>query len=70
MGLLLFLIYVHDRDTNISNDIGIKLTVFADDTQDSVFSLDRINGSILHWFDKNRLIINKDKSLSLSFHHK
>jgi len=24
----------------------------------------------LLWFDKNRLIINKDKSLALGFHHK
>ena len=32
LGLLLLLIYVNDIDTNISNDIGIKLTLFADDT--------------------------------------
>jgi len=31
LGLLL-LLYVYDIDTNISNDIGIKLTLFADDT--------------------------------------
>jgi hypothetical protein len=66
-------------DTNMSNDIGIKLTLFADDnsifitgkdTQDLIFSLDRINGSILPWLDKNRLIIKKYKSLALDFHHK
>ena len=79
MGLLLFLIYVHDRDTNISNDIGIKLTLFADDssilitgkhTQDLIFNLDRISGNVLPWSDKNRLIINKGKSLALCFHPK
>jgi len=41
------------QDTNISNDMGIQLTHFADDTQDLIFSLGRINGSIVHWFDKN-----------------
>ena len=66
-------------DTYIRKDIGIKLTLFADDTsilipgkdtQDLIFSLDRISGNILPWFDKNRLIINKGKSLALCFHHK
>jgi len=73
------LIYVHGIDTNISKDLSIKLTLFADDTsilingkdtQDLIFSLDRISGNILPWFDKNRLIINKGKSLALCFHHK
>jgi len=32
LGLLLFLIYVNDTKTNISNDTGIKLTLSADDT--------------------------------------
>jgi len=59
LGLLLFVIYVHDVDTNISKD-----------TEDLTFSLDRISGNILPWFDKNRLIINKGKSLALCFHHK
>ena len=66
MGPLLFLIHVHDIDTNVSKDIGIQLTLFADDvsilitgkdTQDLVLRLDRISGNILPWFDKNRLII-------------
>jgi hypothetical protein len=56
LGLLLFLIYINDRDTNISDDIGIKLTLFADDTsilitgkdiQDLTLNLDKINKSIL-----------------------
>ena len=32
LRLLLLLTYVNDIDTNISNDIGIKLTLFDDDT--------------------------------------
>ena len=34
------------------------------------YNLDTINKSILSWFDNNRLIINKDKSLALDFHNK
>jgi hypothetical protein len=59
--------------------VGIKLTLFADyisilvtgkGIQDLTYNLDEINKSILPWFDKNRLIINKGKSLTLGFHHK
>jgi hypothetical protein len=32
LGSLLFLIYTNDIDTNITDDRGIKLTLFADDT--------------------------------------
>jgi hypothetical protein len=32
LGSLLFLIHVNDKDTNLSNDTGIKLTLSADDT--------------------------------------
>jgi Reverse transcriptase (RNA-dependent DNA polymerase). len=31
LGPFLSLIHVNDTDTNISNDTGIKLTLFADD---------------------------------------
>jgi hypothetical protein len=66
---------MNDIDTNISNDIGIKLTLFTDDTsilitgkdiQDLNLNLDKINKSILPWFDNNRLIINKDKSYKIN----
>jgi hypothetical protein len=75
----LFIIYVNDTDTNVSRDIGIKVKLFADDTSilitgqnthDLIFSLGTISGSVLPWLDKNRLIINEDKSLTLGFHHK
>ena len=64
---------MNDIDTNISDDIRIKLTLFTDDTsilitgqdiQDITLNLDKINESILPWFDNNRLIINKDISLA------
>jgi hypothetical protein len=51
---------MNDIDTNISNDMGIKLTLFADDAsilktgkdlQDLTLNLDKINKSILLWFD-------------------
>jgi hypothetical protein len=70
---------MNDIDTKISDDIGIKLTLFADDTsilvtgkdiQDLTLNLDKINKSLLPWFDNNRLIINKGKSWALGFHHK
>jgi hypothetical protein len=79
LGPLLLLIYVNDIDTNVSNDTHIKLTLFSDDTSivitsndrgDLTFNLDRINGSILPWFDKYRLIINENKSLALGLHNK
>jgi hypothetical protein len=70
---------MNNTDTNISDDISIKLTLFTDDTsilitgkdtQDLTLNLDKINKSILPSFENNRLIINKDKSLALGFHHK
>jgi hypothetical protein len=70
---------MHDADTNINDDIGIKLTLFVDytsilitgkDMQDLTLNLDRTIRSILPWFENNRLIVNKDKSLALGFHDK
>jgi hypothetical protein len=55
-------------NTLFADDTSILIT--GKDTQDLIFNPDRINESILLWFDKNRLIINKDKSLALCFHHK
>jgi hypothetical protein len=52
LGPLLFLIYINDIDTNITNGRGKKLTLFADDTsilvtgkdiQDLTYNLDEIN---------------------------
>jgi hypothetical protein len=51
---------MNDIDTNISHDIGIRLTLFADytsilvtgkDIQDLTLNLDKINKSILPWFN-------------------
>jgi hypothetical protein len=79
LGLLLFLIYMNQIDTSINNDIGVKITLFVDDTsilitgkdmQDLTLNLDKTIKSILPWFENNRLIINIHKSLALGFHHK
>jgi len=71
--------YVHDVTlTNVSNKTSVKLTHFGGDTSilitgknvnELASNLGTIN-SIISWCDKYRLIINKDKSLALGFHHK
>jgi hypothetical protein len=65
---------INDIDTNISDDTGIKLflliLITGKDIQDLTYNVDTVNNSMLSWFDKNRLIINKGKSLALDFHHK
>jgi hypothetical protein len=59
-GPLLFLIYMNDIDTNIMDDIGIRLALFADytrmlipgkDMQDLTVNLNKINKSLLPWSD-------------------
>jgi hypothetical protein len=52
----------------LADDTSIVIT--GKDPQDLIFNPDRINESILLWFDKKRLITNKDKSLALGFHYK
>ena len=47
-----------------------RILIMGRDIQNLIFNLDTISWSILPWFDKNKLIINKDKSLAFSFHHK
>jgi hypothetical protein len=70
---------MNDIDSNINKNTGIKLTLSADDTsifitgkdmQDLTLNLDKTIKSILPWFENNRLVINKDKSVALGFHHK
>jgi hypothetical protein len=76
---IVFLIYINDKDTNISNSRGIKLTPFADNTsilitgediEDLTLNLATLNKGTILWFDNNRLIINNNKSMTLGFHHK
>jgi len=71
-------LYINDAETNISHKTSVKLTFLADDNSTLITgnnlnelpsNLDTIN-SMISWFDKNRLIINKDKSLALGFHQK
>jgi hypothetical protein len=79
LGPLLFLIYMNDLDSNVNENTGIKLTLFVFDTrilitgkdmQDLTLNLDKIIKSILPWFENNRFVINKDKSVALGCHHK
>lgn len=75
LGPILFLIYINDLESYISHG---KPTFFADDT--SIFiSGNNINNIQLHieqtinqlteWFTRNRLIVNKEKTIAISFHH-
>jgi hypothetical protein len=50
--------------------VNITTSITGKDIQDLTLNLDKINKSNLPWFDNNRFIINKDKSLALGFHHK
>jgi hypothetical protein len=50
------------------DDTSILIT--GKDMQNLTLNLDKTIKSILRWFENTRLIINKDKSLALGFHHK
>jgi hypothetical protein len=79
LGPLLFLIFINDLDASVTGVKGVNLTVFSDDTsilvngndmQDLAFNIDASLKNIFSWFDNNRLLINNEKSLEISFHHK
>ena len=75
LGPILFLIYINDLENYI---VKGKPIFFADDTsiliagQDiSTISVDisETMKKLIKWFDNNRLLINKEKTVALSFHH-
>jgi hypothetical protein len=74
LGPVLFLLYINDLESCI--EYG-KPTFFADDTSifisgKSVYSVQgKINGTInklTEWFNRNKLIINKEKTTAILFH--
>ena len=75
LGPILFLIYVNDLGLHLKQG---KPTFFADDT--SIFisghclnniqtGIDNTVTQLLEWFENNKLIINTDKTVAVSFHH-
>jgi hypothetical protein len=79
LGHLLFLIFINDLDESVANVKGVNLTLFADDTNilvngndmhDLARNIDTSLKDIFSWFDKTRMLINNEKSLAISFHHK
>jgi hypothetical protein len=69
----LFYLYINDFHINIK---GGRTTPFADDTN---IQIEATNGNILHkkikdamqqlstWFNLNKLVINTDKTIAISF---
>jgi hypothetical protein len=74
LGPILFLLYINDLGTEIEDG---RPTIFADDT--SIFlagnstneiqrKINKIINTLTDWFERNRLIINKEKT-EISCHH-
>lgn len=68
-------IYINDLESHLKQ---VKPTFFADDT--SVFisghsihsiqtEVDTTMNQLVEWFERNRLIINTQKTVAISFHH-
>jgi hypothetical protein len=71
---VLFLLYINDLEADIEHG---RPTFFADDT--SIFiagisandvqrKINRTINALTEWFERNRLIINKEKTIAISFH--
>jgi hypothetical protein len=74
LGPILFLIYVNDLETIIEDG---KPTFYADDTSINITAenatdvqkkIDKTVIALTDWFERNRLIINKGKTIAISFH--
>ncbi|PNF39304.1 hypothetical protein B7P43_G16557 [Cryptotermes secundus] len=74
LGPILFLLYINDLEAGIEQG---KLTFFADDI--SIFisgnsvnvvqrKINALINKLTEWFESNRLIINKEKTIAISFH--
>jgi hypothetical protein len=76
LGPLLFLIYIKDLEASIEHGIP---TFFADDTsifisgnsyKDTQKKMNELVNKLTEWFEKNRLIVNKEKTIAIYFHHR
>jgi hypothetical protein len=75
LGPVLFLLYINDLEAGTEHGI---LTFFADDT--SIFiagnsgndiqrKINKTINKLTGWFERNRLIIDKEKTIAIPFHH-
>jgi hypothetical protein len=75
LGPVLFLLYINDLETGIEHG---RPTFLADDT--SIFiagnstndiqrKMNETINKLTEWFERNRSIINKEKTIAISFHH-
>ena len=74
LGPVLFLLYINDLDFH---SIHTKSILFADDTSilltgENKSSIDsniqNTTDKLIKWFETNRLIVNKEKTVAISFH--
>jgi hypothetical protein len=74
LGPVLFLIYINDLETSIKDG---RPTFFADDT--SIFlaatnasdvqkKINKTINGLMDWFERNKLVINKGKTVAISFY--
>ena len=74
LGLVLFMLYINDIPINIQ---GGRTTLFADDTNIQIEATDanilnkkvkEIMHQLSSWFYLNKLVINTDKTIAISFY--
>jgi hypothetical protein len=75
LGPVLFLLYINDleagiehgRPTFFADDISIFIT--GNSANDIQRKMNETINKLTEWFERNRLIINKKKTIAISFHH-
>jgi hypothetical protein len=67
LGPILFLLYINNFPINIQ---GGRTTLFADDTSANILNekIKEVMEQLSNWFHLNKLIINTDKTIAISFH--
>lgn len=78
LGPLLFLLYINDL-VECCENVNAKFSLFADDTNVLISGKNKqqlqantnfITEQVTTWFEENKLLINKSKSIAIGFHHK